>query len=114
MAAAAHLTWVAPDNEKFTVPIGAKQIAQAQSLLTSPRLAGSKALSCRQAWQQRRKRLAHSPGGGAGGRGGRGGGGGLGLGLGDSAALTANWCIATSRLIIQPHPQIRACAFEVN
>ena len=90
MAATAHLTVVAPDNEKFTVPIGARQIAQAQSLLTSLRsgdgsnlrLAGSKALSCREAWPLRRKRKAHSPGGGAGGRGGRGGGGGLGLGLG--------------------------------
>jgi hypothetical protein len=37
MAATAHLTAAAPDNEKFTVPIGAKQIAQAQSLLTSLR-----------------------------------------------------------------------------
>ena len=37
MAATAHLTLGAPDNEKFTVPIGAKQIAQAQSLLTSLR-----------------------------------------------------------------------------
>jgi hypothetical protein len=37
MATTAHLTVVAPDNEKFTVPIGAKQIAQAQSLLTSLR-----------------------------------------------------------------------------
>ena len=37
MAATAHLTAVALDNEKFTVPIGAKQIAQAQSLLTRPR-----------------------------------------------------------------------------
>ena len=32
MAASAHLTLVAPENEKCTVPIGAKQIAQAQSL----------------------------------------------------------------------------------
>ena len=28
MAAAAHLTWVAPDNEKFTVREAARQIAQ--------------------------------------------------------------------------------------
>jgi hypothetical protein len=38
MAATAHLTSVAPDTEKFTVPIGARQIAQAQSLLTSPKI----------------------------------------------------------------------------
>jgi hypothetical protein len=31
MAAAAHLTLAAPDNEKFTVQSGASQIAQAQA-----------------------------------------------------------------------------------
>jgi hypothetical protein len=100
MAATAHLTAAAPDNEKFTVPIGAKQIAQAQSLLTSPRSGdGSnynwpapKPFRAGKRGRIGRKRKAHSPPGRAGGRGGRGGGGGglglgLGLGLGCSAAL---------------------------
>jgi hypothetical protein len=64
MAAAMHLTLVAPDNEKCTVQsapgrLGRRKAslqAQDQAMNPNLRLAGSKALSCREAWPQRRKR----------------------------------------------------------
>jgi hypothetical protein len=62
MAATAHLTLVAPDNEKFTVLPAPARLprrktslhAQDQAMDPNLRLAGSKALSCREAWPQRR------------------------------------------------------------
>ena len=64
MAAAVHLTLVAPDNEKFTVLPAPSRLrrrkaslqTQDQAMNPNLRLAGSKALSCREACPQRRKR----------------------------------------------------------
>ena len=89
MAAVAHLTLVAPDNEKFTVQsaparLGRRKASLQAQVTINPNYdwQAPKPFHAGKRGRIRRKRLAHSPGGGAGGRGGRGGGGGLGLGLG--------------------------------
>jgi len=117
MAATAHLTLAAPDNEKFTVQSAPGRLprrkaslqAQDQAMdpttigrLQSPFVPGSVAA------KDVSDRAAHSPGWRRWWpwrpRWWRGG---LGLGLGRSAALTANWCIATSTGLLRTASYIR-------
>ena len=82
MAATAHLTLVAPDNEKFTVRSAPARLPRRKASLQAQDWQALKPFYAGKRRSKGVSGLAHSPGGGAGGRGGRGSGGGLGLGQG--------------------------------